>query len=682
MRASLASSGPLRQWRRQWLDHGASPQLSADAPSMPGLTPELLRSWRRSLDAGLSPMGRLAPPDNASGPELQRLRSRHHDMIRHALPVMDHLMGQVGQSLVVLADPLGVLMHTRGSTAFASKAERVALLPGASWHESWRGTNAIGTALAESQAVEIHGAEHYLDRHACLTCAAAPIASPTGELLGILDISGDPRGRLPHSLGLVTLAAGLIENSLMRAGASPHLLLQLHPTSEGLDSVDQALLAVSPDGWIVGANRRALALLGLQQRDIGGLALDRVLEARIGDLIALARGGQPRQLAPSSAAGEALHRPERLFVRVHAPACEPPLHAASAQATSRASAPPAPTAPAHPPDALAVLDSGDAAWREAARQGRRLIARQVPLLIAGESGVGKEVFARALHAVSPRAAGPFVPIHCAALPEGLIEAELFGYTGGAYTGASRQGATGRIRQAHGGTLFLDEIGDMPLALQARLLRVLQDREVQPLGSGAAVRVDFTLLCASHRDLQREVAQGRFREDLYYRIQGVTLTLPALRQRSDRIALAHSLVAQLQAEAGEEAQGETSVGLSPALQSALQRHPWPGNVRQMRSVLAAALALRDAHEPLLDLHHLPPAWLDEALAQPDSAAPHPPPGSEHVHAAASASPRTLRELSDQVMARALENARGNVSAAARQLGISRQTVYRWRAGGNA
>ena len=279
------------------------------------------------------------------------------------------------------------------------------------------------------------------------------------------------------------------------------------------------------------------------------------------------------------------------------------------------------------------------------------------VLLHGESGVGKELFARAVHECSPQREGPFVAINCAALPENLIEAELFGYVPGAFTGARKEGSAGRLREAAGGTLFLDEIGDMPLTMQTRLLRVLQERQVTPLGGGQPVKVDFALICATHHDLLAASDAGRFRSDLYYRINGLTVTLPALRERSDFPALCEKLLDELFPGGG--------LHLAPTLLPQLQAWRWPGNLRQLASVLRTAVAMLDADERCIDRQHLPD---DLLMALVPVAEKRPISGVDRDH-------RNLDEISRQAIQSALENARGNLSAAARQLGISRQTLYR-------
>ena len=298
--------------------------------------------------------------------------------------------------------------------------------------------------------------------------------------------------------------------------------------------------------------------------------------------------------------------------------------------------------------------------RAAITRARKVMAKPIALLLQGESGVGKEMLARAVHDSGPRRDHAFVAVNCAALPENLIEAELFGYQGGAFTGARREGAPGRIREAQGGTLFLDEIGDMPLSLQARLLRVLQDRQVVPLGGGKPVAVDFSLICATHRQLPLEMQAGRFREDLYYRLNGLTLQLPALRERSD---LDHLLASALR-----ELVPDRAVSIAPDLLPQLRRYRWPGNVRQLANALRTACALLDDHETVIDWEHLPDD-LAQALRLDDA-----PKVGSHNDLAGDAMP-DLRTVSRQTIARALGACGGNLSEAARSLGISRNTLYR-------
>lgn len=267
------------------------------------------------------------------------------------------------------------------------------------------------------------------------------------------------------------------------------------------------------------------------------------------------------------------------------------------------------------------------------------------------------MLARAIHRDSPRRAGPFVAVNCASLPETLIESELFGYAQGSFTGASKCGAVGKIVQANGGTLFLDEIGNMPLAMQSRLLRVLQERVVEPLGAARAVPVDFALVCASNRKRRERVAEGAFRENLYYRINGLSVKLPPLAQRTDLHAVVDKMLR-------DERFVGRMVGIDDDVLALFARHPWPGNFRQLGNVLRTACAMLDDHDTHIRVEHLPHDFLDEL--------------GERAQEEAAPSFETGARLADieaGAVAAALKAHGGNVSATARELGVSRTTVYR-------
>jgi transcriptional regulator of acetoin/glycerol metabolism len=609
-----------------------------------GMDERLTRSWQRSLAAGLSPQDRMTDAVHASSMELRQALAGNHDLLAHSRPVMDFLFEQVrhSQGMVILADKCGTLMHTLGHADFLDKAQRVALTNGASWLEQHRGTNAIGTALAEASGVEIHGAEHFFERNAFLTCTAAPILSARGELMGILDISGDQRSGHPHTLGLVSMAARMIENRLLTASTRRQTRLHLHARLEGIGSVAEGIVVLADDGWIVGANSHALAMLGLRAMDLNSRRVNDVFAMSYEQLLARQhrRPGQPLQvhLHDGAVLYAVLHQPHSIAL------CSPVA------------------APASKLDALARLDTGDIRWRSAADKVRKVLDKPIAVLIQGESGVGKELFARAAHDSSTRCGKPFVAINCAAVPENLIEAELFGYAPGAFTGAKREGSLGRLREAHGGTLFLDEIGDMPLGMQARLLRVLQERQVTPLGEGKAVSVDFALLCASHRKLRDEADAGRFRSDLYYRINGLTVVLPPLREREDFAVLTHRMLADF--NPGREVQVE------PALMSRLQAYRWPGNLRQFSNVLRTASAMLDDHEDHITWEHLPDDVQEDLAANADDSC-----ASLSEKSKREETPHNLQALGRAAIQHALDSSAGNRSKAAKLLGISRQTLYR-------
>jgi transcriptional regulator of acetoin/glycerol metabolism len=504
----------------------------------------------------------------------------------------------------------------------------VALMPGVRWDETTVGTNAIGTAIVEGRSVEVRGGEHYFAPHGILTCSATPIFDPYGQRVGVLDISGDARLQHLHARVLARQAVAHIEHRYFDAGLADCELVRLHHDATLLGTPREGILGFR-GGRLVAANRTGLALFGLEHADIGHAPYAALFD---GPLSRLHDDGALIDRQGRALYGQ-LGEGQRAPVRGHADARPAALPIGSRR--------PAATAV----DATPLFDADQ---QRALDRACRVLDAQLPVLLQGETGTGKEVFARELHRRSLRADKPFVAVNCAALPEGLIEAELFGYEEGAFTGARRQGSTGLLRQAQGGVLFLDEIGDMPLALQPRLLRVLQERTLSPLGGGKPVQLDFTLICATHRDLDLAMQAGDFRSDLYYRIADHAVVLPPLREHPDRATLVAGLWARL-------GQGRE---LDTAARAALAAHAWPGNVRQLCACLRTLVALSDPGDvigvdalPAQVRHRAPPAPLPASAGD----------GLEAMTLAA------MRE--------ALAVSGGNVAAAARALGISRSTLYR-------
>ncbi|MEK7320307.1 MAG: sigma 54-interacting transcriptional regulator, partial [Pseudomonadota bacterium] len=306
------------------------------------------------------------------------------------------------------------------------------------------------------------------------------------------------------------------------------------------------------------------------------------------------------------------------------------------------------------PDGLDALDTGDTQIKSVIGKLRKVIGKDIPIMVLGETGTGKELLARAIHADSPRRAGPFVAVNCASIPEALIESELFGYEEGAFTGARKKGGIGKMVLANGGTLFLDEIGDMPLHLQARLLRALQERTVSPLGSNKLVQVDVAVVCATHRNMREMMASGQFREDLYYRLNGLVVRLPALRERDDLDAVAQRLLQQNHANA---------LPLSEPVTRMLRSYHWPGNIRQLANLLRTAQLMAEG-SPEITEDHLPDDFLEDWRAR-HAAEPN---GND-------TRPSRLADIESMAILTALKAHDGNISATAKALGVSRNTVYR-------
>ena len=616
---SLTPSLPLAEARKRFFDGGALPEGSVPA--------SILLSWRRCQGLGLPLIGRGG--ERLTAEALAERREANADWLGVARPQIDALFESVVDEglVVIVADRHGVILDEMGHPAFLDKAERVALTPGMDWSETQRGTNAIGTALLADLPTRVRGGEHYLERNRLLSCHASPIRDPFGQVIGALDVSGPPRKLgAPQAAG-VEAAARLIEQRLFAQAASHARTLLFHSDPAQLATPRAARLAFDDEERLLAADRLALAALRLGWDALGRATFGELF----GETLAHwhARADAHRALL---AYGDRLFSARLLPPRPTAPAVP---------VTARPAARPAAPARAATTDA-ASHDAGGLPPELLVTAGK-LLRADIPVLILGETGTGKDQFARALHAQSTRHGAPFVAVNCAAIPEGLIEAELFGYEEGAFTGARRQGSRGRLREANGGVLFLDEIGDMPLSMQARLLRVLQDRMVTPLGGGNAHAVDIRLVCATHRDLRAMVQAGTFRADLYYRLCHFPLCLPPLCERGDVARVAQRLLD----DAGAARRG---ISLSPELAAAIRRYRWPGNLRELANLLQTLLALVD-DGTVLTLAHLP-SILREEMALDHAATP--PAGT---------------------VAALLAQCGGNASAAARALGISRSTLYR-------
>ena len=595
------------------------------------LRAEIDASWRRSLSHGVhfNAKHELALESNAS---LDVLLASNRLLIDAAIPAIDYLAERQGkEGLIILANSDATILAVEGRADRLKGSGLQDITLGACWSEAARGTNALGTALVEARPTMIDCGEHYLDRLTDFSCTSVPIYCPQGDILGVLDLTREgPLGRAHDSTALLAMAVSQIESRVFNASYPDQIVLAFHSRRQYLESPWQGLLAVSLGGQILAVSAQACQLLQAERSALVGRRCEEFLG--VDGLQLLSRLHQGGIGSLQTAKGEFFYKTLR-----------------APQRSINVGTPPRSTAKtAKPQPDLESLAGSNARYARALRMARQGLANELPVLLLGETGTGKEVIARALHMAGSRCDKPFVAVNCAAIPEGLIESELFGYREGAFTGSRRGGMIGRLQQAHGGTLFLDEIGDMPLALQARLLRVLQDRKVAPLGAGEEQDIDVALICATHRDLKRLVEDKHFREDLFYRVNGISVMLPALRERDDFSSLVGRLLARLDAPA---------VLLHDDLSRLLGSYHWPGNIRQLEMVLRTALAMREPGETVLTLDHLPDSMLDELTAgeRPQSG--------------------SIREHELELIRQSLDAHQGNVSAAADALGISRATLYR-------
>ncbi|NVO00543.1 MAG: sigma-54-dependent Fis family transcriptional regulator [Geobacteraceae bacterium] len=635
----------VRKAREEFLSHGVIPV---------GMVNEtIIRSWQRSATRGIG----MERGETRCTPryDLMERRDKNDILLLRSQPVMENLYHEIcgTSSMVLLADSEGVVLHSIGDPDFVDQAQKVYLKPGGIWSEGVNGTNAIGTALEEQAAVQVHSSEHYIDKNRFLTCSATPIFDPRGAVLGALDVSGDYRSQQQHTLALVRLSAQIIENQMFAPEFPNDIVICFHLKPEFIGTLYEGIAVFSPQGDFIAANRSALLQFGLDRFRMIGQSFASLFSISLKKLLEQGRFQNHPVLKLQLKCGA------DVYGRVWPGASISPvtfLPIVPARSKGSKELP----VVREEPTLLTGLELGDSKMQALIGKALRVVGHDIPIMIEGESGTGKELLARALHLAGPRKNGPFIPVNCASIPEGLIESELFGYEDGAFTGARRKGHMGKIREADKGTLFLDEIGEMPLQFQARLLRVLQDHMVTPLGGSNSFRVEISVVCATNRRVRDAVAAGTFREDLYYRLNGLLLTLPRLKEREDRLLLAGKILDQCVGE-------ERSVSISPRVLRIFENHPWPGNIRQMHNVLRTALALLgDGNEITLD--ELSEDFIDQAGCGANV-------GERCEIQPVAGNNALLADNEARFISSTLERTGGNITAAARMMGIGRNTLYR-------
>jgi transcriptional regulator of acetoin/glycerol metabolism len=610
-------------------------------------SPEVARSWSRCInDYRLDPTAARVPPI-LSGSEFRQRYEQSEQVIECAKLEMTSLYQQLNDQdcAVVLAGADGVILHMVSSPVFAKDVAGLGFRVGAVWSEREAGTNGMGTCVEVAAPVAVCRTDHFYSQFTSLTCSAVPVYDQNGSLAAVLDVTSRSRLLQQHSLVLLGMTAQQIENRLLDARFSDAYPIHFHSRPEFVYTLHAGKLLVDANGVVLAANRSALFQLGLRSlEDVRARRISDLLKTSLENLLARSVASSFHPVPVYGA-----RTSNRFFAVAQQPAAT--LHRHLPGRSGHLVATRAPEPNPH------ELEFGDPQIAQQLTLARRVIARRIPILLHGETGVGKEVFALALHRGSPYSSGNFVAVNCASLPESLIESELFGYRAGAFTGAHRGGRRGKILQADKGTLFLDEIGDMPLALQARLLRVLDSRRVTPLGAEESVEVDFQLVSATHRDLEERVRAGLFREDLYFRLNGVSITLPPLRERPGKTALIRRILAEEGAR----------FSLAPDAEAALLEHPWPGNVRQLRHVLRTLAALYDGDT----------VTRQQLLAQlPRAVAPEPAAEERRSDDDAAHLPlNSIQATERRALLRMLEDHRWNVSNVAKALKISRNTLYR-------
>ncbi|MDE1569161.1 sigma-54-dependent Fis family transcriptional regulator [Aquabacter sp. P-9] len=618
---------PYREIARAW------EAFHRDGVTSPVVRPAVLASWQRSRQHSIAADRSGAPL--LSEAELFRRRRQNMRLLAAARPAMEEARNLLADasSMLILADPAGTILETEGDARAVDTGQEVKLQRGGLWCEAEIGTNAIGTALASGRPVQIHATEHFCAPVQRWTCAAAPVRHPLeGSVIGAVDISGSTDTFNPQNLAHAVALAHQIEAVLGRRLEMEHEQVLRHFLSKRGLWVSEEIIAFGRSGTLIYSTDRALKEVARRS--------DRFVED--GRLAAL-RDTRPEDWPTRVAAflpgasveivredGEeiggvlVLHAPRRV------------RHSAK-------------DTPREPETVFFDAIIGESkVMREAREKARRMAESGLPILLEGETGVGKEVFARAIHGAR-LPCGPFVPLNCGGLPRELIASELFGYEKGAFTGADAAGKQGKVEAANGGLLCLDEIGEMPLELQSYLLRVLEDGVVYRVGSHTGRRVDLRLVSMTNRDLTGEVAAGRFRKDLFYRIAALRLRIPPLREREGDVLILMEHFGALAAARADL----PPPSFSEAARAALTAYEWPGNVRELRNMVDMLVAMKRG-EGEVDLADLPPEVCGTSARTSDA--------------------KDLKAVEEAAIRAAVEACGGNLSRAARRLGIARSTLY--------
>ncbi len=509
------------------------------------------QSQQRSLQFGVT--STISESDYLESHMLRLIKEKDEQMVRSILPTIEKFIPMVfaHHSILVLSNRDGYILHSQGDPHFLDHASKIQLLEGAGWREEVRGTNAIGTAIVEKSPVYVVGDEHYCKMNHTLYCAASPIFDPSGEILAVLDVSGyagDFHQSIPFVIDGI---ARQMEDWLLLGHEKSQLVLEV------TDRQQRYLFAFDQAGQLSGTNREARKFLSTIWSD-PELACETTL----------------RKLFPRHQYEMSVLLDRRTpFV--------------SMTGNRR------PTFPTN-----REIFCQDPNLEKALQLASRAALTDMNVLIDGESGTGKELVAKFIHQHSERRDGPLIAINCGAISPHLLHSELFGYEGKAFTGASANGQAGKFEAANGGTIFLDEIADMPEDMQVALLRVLQEKMVTRIGGHRMIPVNVRVIAATNRDLWEEVKKERFRLDLYFRLMGVQISLPPLRERMDKLALGEFLL--------EGIAHEMNVPL-PVLSAStidvLNAYHFPGNVRELYAVLRQSVFLAD--QGIIHPVHLPP-----------------------------------------------------------------------------
>ncbi len=624
------------------------------------LDPTVVESWRRCRDMEVDPGPRscwdFTPMDQLE-PFTSTLQKICADIETTAY---EAIRGKA--LLITIANADARLGRTCGDLDVLRQADKLNFGPGANWSEASVGTNAIGTALATGRPIQVFGAEHFCRSHHDWCCTAAPILDPHGDIWGCFDISGPPESDHSKNLELVLQATRALEQQLCRLYCSELEGRMTSLFSSMFNSVVTGVLFLNSAGRVTSANGIAEMLLRPAGGSLRGRRADELFD--FGAFLAKAKH-------------DAMNTPVVMQCRVNPNLYVQAMPTFNADGAWRDTIVTVSETQPHRRFAVAAKKEKKSTRREETPRGfehvlhaapamRRVIrqaanAARTPstILLMGESGVGKELFARGVHKAGPRADKPFIAVNCGAFSEELVQSELFGYRDGAFTGAAKRGRVGKFQRANKGVLFLDEVSEMPLSQQVNLLRTLEERSVVPVGGTTPRAVDVKIIAATNKDLRELVRLGRFREDLFFRLNVVGITIPPLRERVDDVLLlAEHHLRRLCSDFGVP-----YAGVAPEAEALLLAHHWPGNVRELVNCLEFA-ANNLTGEPL-GVDNLPPHLREETAGKTGATGDGP---------KRRAGGFQLKKREEEAIREALAFHKGNISKTAKALGIGRNTLY--------
>ena len=614
----------------------------------------ILESWQRCSQYGVNPF--KGKGDCISEEQLNEIRTEYEKLIEVAAPFMAEIHDFVKNSgyVVVLTNEEGLILDVVGDENIMKNAEDLKFVKGAFWNEEEVGTNAIGTALNEKRPLQVVGEEHFCREHHSWACSAAPIHDKDGRIIGTLDMSGPANLVHSHTLGIVVSAVKAIENNLRIKEKNKQLQVANEFSQTVLNSISEALISIDRQGKLVKMNNAARNILDLEDEDIKGRQVREVLGDKVKILDVLEEGKgyideeivicrEDKRVRVTSTAQPIIDQEGKITGAVSTfKKLEVVQNLVNKMVGSEAK--------------FTFKDIiGDSPALEEAKRLSKLASRNFSnILLLGESGTGKELFAQSIHNYIDNCECPFVSVNCAAIPQSLLESELFGYEEGAFTGAQKKGRPGKFELANGGTLFLDEISEMPLQMQASLLRVLQEREVVRIGGSKAISIDLKIIAASNKDLEEEVEKGNFRKDLFFRLNNFSIDLPPLRERLDDIPL---LVDHFLKKFNHDLGKKT---ISDRVLQVLQSYSWPGNVRELQNIIQRGIVLSEGEEEIT-IDELPEKVKHGSAVEENEDYKVP--------------LMSLKEVEKKLIKDTLDETGNNISHAAKLLDIGRSTLYR-------